>query len=61
LIFILTDKVNTLCGELNKIIGEPTMDFKKIGMIVVIVVVVVYGMMQVDSVREMLGLPAKTA
>ena len=37
------------------------MDFKKIGMIVVIVVVVVYAMMQVDSVREMLGLPAKTA
>ena len=37
------------------------MDMKKIGFIVVIVVVVVYGMMQVDSVREMLGLPAKTA
>jgi len=37
------------------------MDMKKIGFIVVIVVVVVYGMMQVDSVRTMLGLPAKTA
>ena len=35
------------------------MDMKKIGMIVVIVVVVVYGMMQVDSVRTALGLPLK--
>lgn len=36
------------------------MDIKKIVFVAVIVVVVVYGMMQIDSVRKQLGLP-KTA
>lgn len=35
------------------------MDIKKIVLVAVIVVVVVYGMMQIDSVRKALGLPAK--
>ncbi len=37
------------------------MDGKKILFVVVIVVVTVYAMMQIDSVRKTLGLPAKTA
>lgn len=35
------------------------MDMKKIGMIVVITIVVVYGMMQIDAVRKQLGLAAR--
>jgi len=35
------------------------MDFKKIGFVAVIVVVVVYLMMQSDTIRKELGLPAK--
>lgn len=37
------------------------MDIKKIVFVAVIVVVVVYGLMQIDSTRKALGLPAKTA
>jgi hypothetical protein len=37
------------------------MDGKKIIFVVVIVVVTVYAIMQVDSARKALGLPAKTA
>lgn len=35
------------------------MDIKKIGLMVVIAVVVVYAMMQVNDVRKALGLPKK--
>ena len=35
------------------------MDVKKIVFVAVIVVVVVYGMLQIDSVRKQLDLPSK--